>query len=36
LPNIHKSLSQFLESDLFKQVMQKMPIWKKTGIEIEF
>ena len=36
LPNLHKRLSQFLESDLFKQVMQKMPIWKKTGIETEF
>ncbi|MEK9598299.1 MAG: glutathione S-transferase, partial [Alphaproteobacteria bacterium] len=36
LPNLHKHLSQFLESDLFKQVMQKMPIWKKTGIETEF
>ena len=36
LPYLHKSLSQFVESDLFKQVMQKMPIWKKTGIETEF
>ena len=36
LPNLHKWLSQFLESDLFKQVMQKMPIWKKTGLETEF
>jgi len=36
LPNLHKRLSQFLESDLFKQVMQKIPIWEKTGIEIEF
>ena len=36
LPYLHKSLSQFVESDLFKQVMQKMPIWKKTGKETEF
>ena len=36
LPNVHQRLSQFLNSDLYKQVMQKMPIWKKTGIEIEF
>ena len=36
LPYLHKSLSQFVESDLFKQVMRKMPIWKKTGIEAEF
>ncbi len=36
LPNLHKRLSQFLESELFKLVMQKMPTWKKTGLETEF
>ena len=36
LPNVHKRLSQFLNSYLFKQIMRKMPIWKKTGIETEF
>ena len=30
LPYLHKSLSQFVESELFKQVMQKIPIWKKN------
>ena len=36
LPNLHKRLSQFLESNLFKQIMLKMPIWKKTRLETEF
>ena len=36
LPNLHKRLSEFLESKLFMQTMKKMPIWKKTGQDIVF
>ena len=36
LPNVQKWLSEFEQSPLFQYVMKKMPIWKKTGKEVEF
>ena len=36
VPNLQKRLFEFEESDLFKQVMQRVPIWKKTGIDVKF
>ena len=36
LPNLQKRLAEFERSDLFQRVMQKMPIWKKTRIEVQF
>ena len=36
LPNVQKWLSEFEQSPLFQYVMKKMPIWKKTGKELEF
>ena len=36
LPNLHRRLYEFEQSNLFQQVMQKVPSWKKNGIEVQF
>ncbi len=36
IPNLHRRLYEFENSNLFKQVMQKVPIWKKSGIDVKF
>ncbi|MDC0462316.1 glutathione S-transferase [Alphaproteobacteria bacterium] len=36
LPNTQKWLCEFIESAIFTQIMQKMPIWKTTNMETAF
>ena len=36
IPNVQRWLKTLTESDLFKSVMEKYPLWKETGEEIEF
>jgi len=36
LPNTQKWLCEFIESAIFTQIMQKVPIWKTTNMETAF
>ena len=36
IPNVQRWLKTLTESALFKSVMEKYPLWKETGEEIDF
>lgn len=36
IPNVKRWLKTLMESDLFKSVMEKYPLWKETGEEFGF
>ncbi|WP_425411123.1 glutathione S-transferase [Hyphococcus sp.] len=36
IPNVQRWLKTLMESDLFKSVMDKYPLWKETGEEFAF
>lgn len=36
IPNVQRWLKTLMESDLFKSVMKKYPLWKETGEELAF
>ncbi|MEO1137125.1 MAG: glutathione S-transferase [Pseudomonadota bacterium] len=36
IPNVQRWLNTLMESDLFKSVMKKYPLWKETGEELGY